>query len=149
HVGVERVHLGGAVDPHEQQGAALLGRDLRLVVHKTLYNAAVDACHRLRHRLSDANGRVCSYCGRGSNENAIFYYYWNDGCSVCGASIRTSGKSQRQVSVHTSVLGRFYRQIWLRDAERRDSECLEPDWCLIACLDQLVFATSHMARKLE
>ena len=35
HVGVERVHLGGAVDPHEQQVVALFGRDLRLVVHKT------------------------------------------------------------------------------------------------------------------
>jgi hypothetical protein len=33
HVGVERVHLGGAVYPHEQQVAALFDRDLRLVVH--------------------------------------------------------------------------------------------------------------------
>jgi hypothetical protein len=57
HVGVERVHLGGAVDPQEQQVAALLVRDLRLVVHKTLYNAAVDACHRPHRRPSDL--RAC------------------------------------------------------------------------------------------
>jgi len=51
--------------------------------------------------------------------------------------------------VHPGVLGRFDRQVRLRDAERMGAECSEPDWRFIAVLDRLVFAASHVARGLE